>query len=440
MERIIGQLQGNPHISDWRLLNVVSTSYQLYVIGNVLDNIRKVITNKFFVTIYCDHNGLRGSTNVTLFDYELDDIRKRLDNAVFIATRAGNPMYRLPEATYFPFVETFDPTLLGSAEEILFLHLADRLIDIVAKEKDVALSSSEFFLEIKDISLRNSRGVTLDTKRSEIFFDGVLLAGEGDRQVEIHFEPRARRLQDLPMEIIVPQYARYARDSLSACLPASGKHPVILSGNALSGVFIPLIHHTSARSQYHGTSQFMVNESMYGDAMPTGELLTMISNPYIPFGLRTLAADEDGVPAQRFELIRNGQFIKPWATQQYADYLDIRPTGHIGNIEIPIGPHSFRNLMERGERVLNVVEFSAMMPDPVSGNFAAEIKLGYEYHDGKIYPVRGGSLSGNLISGFNSAYFSTESQVSHYCISLESFGTYQGPKGILFESFQVSGQ
>jgi len=226
---------------------------------------------------------------------------------------------------------------------------------------------------------------------------------------------------------------------MKAGIPVSGSYPVVLSRNAISAIFSPLVHHCSAASQYRKTSGFSPGSSIYPDGQCLGEPLTIISNGFMPFGLKTLPSDIDGVPASRFEMIREGVFEKPWSTSQYADYLGIEPTGTIANLEIPIGPGTRKDLLNSGERVLEVVEFSAMMPDVVSGNFAAEIKLGYEHRDGKVRPVRGGSVSGNFISGFNHAYFSTEAQSCNYALTLENFGTYTGPELIRFETFQVGG-
>jgi len=439
MERIIRQLEKRSDISDWRIISQQATSYQMYVIGNVVDNVRKVTTNKYFVTIYCDHGPFRGSTAITLFDYELEDISTRLERAVFIALRTNNRRFELPTASAFPFVETFDPTLLNDIQEILTLNLADRLIDAVEKEPYIRLSSSEYFLDLKHIHLRNSRGIDLAYQTSEIFFDGVLLAWQHGDDVEMHFEPRARRLQDLSIEHIVPLYARYARDRLKAGLPQSGRYAVVLSEDALTGIFSPLLHHTSAINLYRGTSRFKTGNSLFGRKKIRGGPLTMVSNGFVPFGLRTWPADMDGVPASRFTLVRNGIFERAWSPKQYADYLDIEPTGHIGNLEIPIGPTSLKSLQHDDGPVLHVVAFSALMPDVISGNFAAEIKLGYEIRDGSIRPVSGGAVSGNLLSCFEHAHFSTEAQQSQYALSLESFGSYQGPAAIRFETFQISG-
>ncbi len=439
MERIINVLDSFPGISDWRIIHVQSTSSQLYVIGDLVDNIRKVHTNKFYITIYSDHGDLRGMTHLTVFEMDIPHLEHRLSNAVYIAGRVGNPRFSLPGKSYYPYVETFDPTLLGDIRDILFVELGDRLIRIVDNEPDITLSSSEFFLDIQDIQQRNSRGVALDYRKSEIFFDGVLLAKKADLEIEMHFEPRARRMQDLPIAEIVGRSIREARDSLDAVLPETGRYPVVLTGSALSGVFSPLIHHTSAAAQYRKTSQFRTGESIYSSGEHKGEPLTLISNSFIPFGLRTAPADSDGIPASRFELIREGIFIKPWSTRQYADYLQIPATGAIGNIEIPIGPNSVESLLTDSRPVLLVKEFSALMPDNISGNFAAEIKLGYIYKNGTVVPVRGGSVSGNLLSGFQNAHFSTEATFSNYALSLDSFGTYSGPEAIRFENFQITG-
>lgn len=440
MERLYNALKKNTGISDWRLVHCRSTGYQMYAIRNMLDSIRKVVTDKYHLTIYCDREDRRGSTHLTLFNSDFDNLESKLEKAVLIAGRMLNPKFSLPSPVPYPFVESFDPTLLGDVEDILFVQLGERLLAAVDREPNVSLSSSEYFLELLDIHLVNSRGIDLDYKKSEIFFDGVLLAGSGEEELEIHFEPRARRLQDLPVESTIARYARFARDSLQAVLPASGTYPVVLSGNALSAVFSPLIHHTSGVNQYRRTSALTPGESICPNQKCLGEPLTMISNGFTPFGLKTAPCDVDGLPAIRFELIREGLFQRAWTTSQYGDYLGIPPTGSIGNIEIPIGRQSRLDLLKQSGPVLEVVEFSALMPDVVSGNFAAEIKLGYEYLNGKVTPVRGGSISGNFIGGFQHAFYSTESQVGNYALSMDNFGTYTGPEAIRFETFQVSGR
>ncbi|HPQ40009.1 MAG TPA: metallopeptidase TldD-related protein [bacterium] len=440
MKRIIKALKANKDVDQWRIVHRKATGYQLYVIGSMVDNIRKIVTDKYFVTIYCRNDGGMGYTHFSVFAHDMPDMEKRLEPAVFTAKRTQNPFFELPMPGYSPAVETFDPTLTGNIEDILFVQLADRLIDAVEHEPYVRLSSSEYFLDVQDIHLCNSRGVNLNWNQTEIFFDGVLLSGNTGEEVEIHFEPRARRLQDLPIREIIREQAEFARDARHAVLPPSGKIPVVLSGEALTHIFAPLVHHTSGNTQYNRTSRFKPGQPIYQKDEPEGDLLTMISNGFIPFGLRTAPVDGDGVAAGRYELIREGIFRKPWCTQQYADYLGVDATGEIANLEIPIGSHSRKSLLEDDGPVVQVEAFSALMPDVVSGSFAAEIKVGYLYENGEKTPIRGGAVSGNLIDGFNRAHFSTEARQGQYGLSLTRFGTYRGPQSIRFEGFQVTGE
>ncbi len=131
--------------------------------------------------------------------------------------------------------------------------------------------------------------------------------------------------------------------------------------------------------------------------------------------------------------------MKPWCMKQSADYLGVEPTGEIANLELPIGSHSRSHFLKDQKPVLQVYEFSALMPDVVSGSFSAEIKMGYLHDKGVTTPVRGGAVSGNLIDGFSYAYYSTEGRQGQYGLSLTSFGTYNGPESIRFDSFQISG-
>lgn len=439
MKKIIEALNQQKAIDQWRILGQKSTSYQLYVIGSMVDCVRKVITNKYHVTIFCRHDSVMGHTHLTVLEHEFESLDRRLESAIFTAKRVSNPCFELPGPDYTPAVETFDPSLTADIEDVLFIRLADRIIDGVEREPYVRLSASEYFLELNDLHLVNSRGVDVDWKQSEISFDGILLSGDMGEEVEVHFEPRARRLQELDLESIIRTQSQFARDARHAVLPPSGKYPVALSGEALTQIFAPIIHHTSGDCQYRRSSRFKPGQPIYAKDDPLGDSLTMISNGFLPFGLRTAPVDHDGIPAGRHEIIRDGLFMKPWCSKQSADYLGLEPTGEIANLEIPIGNHPRSTLLSDRGPVLQVQEFSALMPDVISGNFAAEIRFGYLHDKGCVTPVRGGSISGNLLDGFNDAYFSTEARQGQYGLSLSSFGTYSGPETIRFESFQVSG-
>ncbi len=437
IDRIREKMSRFPEITDWRIQHRKATGYQIYVIGEWLDTVRKVSTDRFQITVYCEQNGRIGSTDISVSSHELQDLEPRLRKAVFVARRIRNPLYHLQgPLRRYPCVETFDPTLIDNLEELLFVKLADQVIDSVGQHAGVRLSSAEFFVDATDVHFLNSKGVDVAWSETDIMFDGVLLSGDSGHEIELHFEPRARRVQDLPIPAIVARNARFVQDSTRAVAPPSGRYPVLLTHDALTGIFAPIIQHSSAQYAYRNISMLTRGEPI-GNFR--GDRLTLISNGFVPFGLKTRPIDSDGLPACRCELIREGVFERPWSAGQYAEYLGIEPTGSIANIEIPIGKRSLDSLRRTDTPVLEVAAFSAMMPDTISGNFAAEIKLGYLHDKGVCSPVRGGSVSGNLITGFEHAYFSTEATQTSYALVLDNFGSYSGPAGIRFETFQISG-
>ena len=68
--------------------------------------------------------------------------------------------------------------------------------------------------------------------------------------------------------------------------------------------------------------------------------------------------------------------------------------------------------------------------DSFSGHFGGEIRLAYLIEDGKITPVTGGSINGNLIEAQQNVRFSKERFTS---------ANYEGPYAIEFESIPVAG-
>jgi PmbA protein len=258
----------------------------------------------------------------------------------------------------------------------------------------------------------------------------VLFAQEGDREAEMHVEASRRRLDDLRLEDTVAAYAAFARDSLRARLPGTHRGPVILSGEALSNLFSPLVFHSSARATYQQLSRLRAGEPITAGA-PRGDRITLSSDATRPYGLKTAPFDDDGIPAARVAVLEDGLLRRYWADARYAAYLDVPPTGQFANLTLTPGNHALSTLRTATDGpVYEVVAFSYMTPDPISGDFVSEIKLGYRHDAYGTVPVKGGSLSGNLFAALAEAYLSAETY---------SDGTYYGPAAIRFADLSIAG-
>jgi PmbA protein len=150
----------------------------------------------------------------------------------------------------------------------------------------------------------------------------------------------------------------------------------------------------------------------------------------LPFATRSATFDDEGLPGQRTLIVERGVLSRFWATERYAEYLQIPATGRFGNMEIAAGSSAFDSLFDGEGPLYHIVAFSAMSPDPITGDFVGEIRLGYEIRNGQSLPIKGGSISGNLFDVLAAA------QLSQDVVFL---GDYLGPRGMRFDKVTVAG-
>jgi PmbA protein len=238
-------------------------------------------------------------------------------------------------------------------------------------------------------------------------------------------------MSDLMIESTVDSYATYARHLLLAGPPNTHRGPVVLSGDALLNFFSPVTFHASGQAAFMKLSRFKSGEPVT-EYEPGGDRLTLITDALRPYGTRTFAFDGEGLPGTQMTLIQGGVFVQPWAGMRYATYLGIPPTGDFGNLTIQPGRWEMDELRSVSDGpIYEIVAFSFMTPDPISGDFTVEIKLGYRHDTTGTHPIKGGSLSGNVFAALAGAHFSSQTY---------SDGNYLGPAAIRFANLTISGE
>jgi PmbA protein len=297
----------------------------------------------------------------------------------------------------------------------------------------VRLSSAEVFVEESQVAIENSRGVRGSQVQTELLLDFVLLAHGRDDEMESHIAYRRRRAADLDVPALARRRAGYARDAILAGTPKTGSFPVVVSNEALvellmSDGYSPLLLRSSAQIKFQKLTPWEAGESIFPQP-GSGDAFHMYSNALLPFGTRSSEFDGDGLPGQRIAIVQDGVLARFWATNRYAQYLQIPATGDFGNMEIEPGSVPLAQLLAGGP-LYHIVAFSAMGADPITGDFVGEIRLGYEINEGKERPIRGGSISGNLLAALAQAKFSEETSF---------MGDYLGPRAMRFPEVTVAG-
>ena len=445
---------GLPGADDWQVDALHDDEVQLYLIGNQVESRRSVTKERAIVTLYNDHSApgqqlpqvqaipteddahlttMRGFTTLTLLSSDLDGDRliSRLSDGVIAAGLTDNSPFPLPQAPVggFPQVTTVDPLLAADPEAVLE-DTRSRLSQAVSNWGNVRLSSAELFLTRSSHLLRNSRGIEAGSQGTQLFLDFVLIAEDSGQEAEFHAEVARRRVSDLMIESTVDSYATYARHLLSATPPSTHRGPVILTGDALLEFFAPVIFHASGQAAFMRISRFKPGE-LVTEGEPRGDRLTLLSDALRPFGTKSAAFDGEGLPGKRWALIQDGVFSQYWAGMRYATYLSIPPSGEFANLTIAPGRWEIDELRTVNVGpVYEIVAFSWMTPDPFTGDFTVEIKLGYRHDETGTHPIKGGSLSGNVFTALSDAQLSAQTYTD---------GNYLGPAAIRFADLTISG-
>lgn len=448
-ETVGAALVATPGADAWQVDILRAEEAQVYLIGDRIEARRGVENASIRVGIHNYHaphasggpDPALGATTLTLLPDDVADgarLRTRLRDTVTIAALTDNQAYTLPGLPVegFPTVETVDPELEGDVQAKLE-DAIQRLRAAVRGWSSVRLSSAELMASRTSRAMRNSRALTGFALGTEVFLDFVLIAEDNGREAEFHAEVHRRRLADLVIERTVDAYATFARHSLNARMPATHRGPVILSGEALSSLFNPhlqagpLVFHTSGQAAYQKVSRLQPGDFVAGEA-PRGDRLTLISDGLRPWGTGTAPFDDEGLPARRTAVIEDGIVRQYWADTRYAAYLGIPATGAFANMTIPPGSWPLDALRSAPDgAVYEVVAFSSMNPDPVSGDFVAEIRLGYRHDRFGTTPIKGGSLAGNVFSALADVRLSAETY---------SDGRYYGPAAMRFGELSIAGE
>ncbi len=433
--QIIKQLRSHTAVHDWQVEFNRKRSHQLFLVGERVESLRTVETVRARVRIYNNHPSPEGETargEATFIVHPQDGeaaIARKLEEATFVAGLVSNPPFGLPGPAEYPVVEVLDTRLRDQPQAVLD-ELRGQLIAAASVELQVRLSSAEFFLDVGESELRNSRGIQAAVQSSQALFDFVIISSDGGKESEVHIALRRRRAADFNVPALVARKAAQARDALQASVPSKHTGPVVISREALLEMLAFFRFQTAAQSKFQKFTQLEVGENVFGSREVKGEPLTLRSDALLPFGLRSGPFDGEGLPGRDISIIEDSVLQRFWAEQRYAEYLGIEPTGAFGNLIIPPGATPLAELLADGP-LIHIVAFSDVTPNMVTGDVVAEIRLGYALDGDRVTPIKGGALSTNLYDAFANAAYSRETVF---------LGEYQGPEAIRFGEMVVAGE
>ena len=439
LQTIVTALRATKGAHGWIVRQVEKNSTQFYLIGTERECSRRVRSERYQVTVMNDHpardgtGSARGEAQTTILPTDLPELQSKLSDLVFMASLTDNRPFDLPGPAEYAPVATADPAIISGPSAVAD-QVTQQLLVTLQDEVAIRLSSAEVFVEDSQVTQHNSAGATGSKRGTDVVLEMVLLASGKHDEMESNTMVHSRRAADLDVASVARRHAQYARDALIAGTPRTGTFPVVVSDQALAELLMgggdsPLVLRSSAQAKYQQISPWELGQSVLPEPI-RGDPIVIHANSLLDYGTRSGSFDHEGHPGRRTPIIDNGILRSFWGPSRYAQYLGIPSTGEFGNLELAAGSRSFGELLQGQDTYYHIVSFSAMSPDPITGDFVGEIRLGYEVTNGIASPIRGGSISGNLFAVLATARLSTETVL---------LAGYLGPRAARFESITVAG-
>jgi PmbA protein len=439
LDSILAALNKRHDLQAWSVRHVAQRGAQLYAIGAQVEARREVEHESFSIDVLratgtADAPAC-GTATVTVLPGA--DVDRPIDEAALMAGLVRNPPHTIPASAAIPDVPLVDNELPSAADRSAALErLYDRLLHAVAHYPPVRLTAAEFFADETTTHLINSRGLDATQTATGVEAEWVLINRSKGQATEAFSAMTRRRVADFDIEHEVALRAQSAIDLLQAAAAPNYTGPVALRGETLSnfmcgdrvitgnGLFAVL---GSAQSKFSQISTWEIGQSILrGEA--GGDPLTVWATRQLPYGTQSNCFDDEGLPAQRVLLIEDNCLRAFTASQRYADYLALPPTGAFGNIEMPPGRTAQADLL--AEPHVEIVSFSWFNPDPITGDFSTEIRLGYVVDAQGRRPFKGGLLIGNVLDALANVRWSRETAFA---------GNYLGPAAARFATLTVAG-
>jgi len=423
VEDLVNWMADQRALSDWRLTVKRSDTQEYFFIRRQLDMRRAKNVEKFDLVLYRDfeekgefYRGLyQLSLHPTLsFSEAKAMIEKGIESAKFLK----NPYFPIPEESRVKGFETTQTSAF--AAEVYLNALFDGMED-----PEGGINSCEIVFENVTTSIRNSRGVFVSFTSPRIFAE-VVLDWKGEREEVELIEYLHAQTVDADSVRKEMSQKRYLVQERAKALPtrSAREHPVVLSREAVGEFLSYYAFQTSAESVYQKSSLAQPGRQIQG-MNPTGDLLTLTMVPILENNPNSCLYDQEGSFLEPLTVIREGEVRELWGERRFTFYLGRQATGYYPLMKAGPGTMTREDLRERS--AVEVARFSDFQIDPLTGDFAGEIRLGWQ----NGHPVTGGSLSGNIHKVETSMRFSNET------MRIEK-GEF--PAFLYLENLDISGQ
>lgn len=370
----------------------------------------------------------------------------QLDAAIDAARQTDHQEWALPTEvpSSLPQLKTSDPRIAEDIHRVMD-DLTREINDVTSKAGATRFDSAELFLSTHARELHLSNGLVHRSQQSRIYSEAAYSfsrkTADGKLESDEYMSTAwSVSLDDLSIRKLFSEASERAEHTLDVRKPATGRYAVVVDAEVLATLFDGYVGQLSGFNSYNRLPFMKPGDEMIPGA--EGDRITLTLDPSLDFGASTTAVSEQGVRQAPVELVRDNRVLTTVADKQYSDYLGLPAGPSRGNLVLAPGTLSYEELLKQAPLVLEVLQFSALFPDPNSGTFSSEIRLArlHDHARGEVTYIKGGSLSGSISENFKNARFCRERvKRAHFESGGGPGAGYFGPTHALLTNVSVVG-
>jgi predicted Zn-dependent protease len=409
----------------WDVIGERSTRFEVHLQGAAIELERGPITVEGYgVRLFRPRGdklgtGFQGST-----DTSPEGVRAVLEDAEATARHSEFPArtVELPSGGRAPAeVLSVDRGLWSDPVGSIRAYV-DALLRPFEGRKGAVPSFGSVKATLTELSFANSAGLKVSFPCTRVDLELAVKAfggPEGAPPGEFWVTHTAGRLEPESAARSVEAWCRHAADVRHAVTPPTGDQAVILPPPVLTDILPHVLGF-----QFTGVARLRRIAPKLGAAVAADRVTIRDEGTY-PWGARSAPYDDEGAPRGTHALIERGSVAGLLYDSLYASAFATGSTGSATRTTLGPSVDSFGDLRftqrsgpggstivvapgdggttdelveAAGEGIL-VTQLGWANPNPISGSFGGEIRIGYRIRGGKIAePVRGGTIGGAVLA------------------------------------------
>lgn len=408
--------------ASWEVFADEAQRYEVHLNGTRIELVRGPISIEGYgLRVLRPRNGKLGTGFQASSDLSDDGIRSTLGEAETVARHAEFPAASvgLPSSTPAAHgdLALVDRALWEDPAQAITAYL-DELRSQFAGRQGVALSFGAVRTTRLRSSVANSSGLRASYTHTLVELELAVKASggpEGAPPGEYWVNESHRRLPTEGLGPAVDAWCRYAADVRRSSAPPSGDLPVVLPPGTLSEILPSVLGFRCS-----GVGRLRGLAPDVGSSV-AAETVSLYDDGAYPWSPDSGPFDAEGTPSRRSPVVVRGTVRSLLYDSVHAAAFATSSTGNA--TRSGVAPHEwlkFRHppfpdsttlivpsgdggtddeLCEAAGDGIWVQQFGWAVPDPISGAFGGEIRVGYRIRHGKLAePVRGGIVGGLVIA------------------------------------------